>query len=154
MAPGGDLIDGAQLAGLEACAGGLQSRVVALDVTNRAHQALGGERIGQLARRRGVLGQRLLDHRVNAGLGQSQTDLLVVDRRHGHHAVVDAGGDQLLDAAQHRTPAGDAVLVAPRIGDGNQVDTLEASQHPSMVAAHHAQPDQACSQVGHLRHLP
>ena len=154
LTPGGHLVDSAQVAGLEAGAGRLQRRVVALDVTDRPDQALGGERIGQLACGRGVHSQRLLDHGVHAGLGQGQADLLVVDRRDGNHAVVEADGDELLDAVHQRDAAGDSVLVTAGVGDGHEVNALEPAQDPSMVTAHHAQPDQAGSQVCHLRHLP
>ena len=86
---------------------------------------------------------------MDAGLGQGQADRLVVDRRDGHHAVVDAGGDELLDAVQQRDTAGDAVLVTAGVGDGHEVNALEPAQDPSVVTAHHAQPDQAGAQVRH-----
>jgi PleD family two-component response regulator len=123
-------------------------------VTDRADQALGLEGVDQPARGGAVLGQRLLDHRVDAGLGQSQADLLVVDRRNRDHAVVDADREELLDAFQQRKTASDAVLVTAWVDDGDEVDTLEPAQDPTVVASHHAQPDQARAQVRHLRHLP
>jgi len=91
---------------------------------------------------------------VDAGLGQSQAARLVVDRRHGDHAVVDAHSEKLLDAAQQRKTAGDAVLVTAGLDDGDEVDAIERAQDATVVTTHHAKPDQAGAQVRRLRHLP
>ena len=77
LAAGDDLVDVAELAGLEPRAQALQRGVVPLDVPDAADQAGGLERLDELRRRRDVGGQRLLDQRVHAGRGQLQADLLV-----------------------------------------------------------------------------
>ena len=48
------------------------------------------------------------------------------------------------------TPCGAAPgHAAGRVGDADQVDPVEGGQHAGVVAAHHAQADEAGAQVGH-----
>ncbi len=122
-------------------------------MTDRAHQAGGLEGLDEAGRRLAVLGQRLLDQGVDPGRRQGQPDLLVVGGGHRDDAVVDAGRDQLLHRGHQRQAAGDIVGVAPGIGDRDQLDAVEAAQHPGVVTAHHAQADepgtQGAGQLGH-----
>ena len=149
-----DLVDLAELAGLQprraaAAAPGCTARC--------ARRRRPGPRPrtprASFSRRRGVLRQRLLDQGVHAGLGQRQPDLLVVDRRHRDHAVVDPGLDQLprRDSSTGRPPATPCGS-PPGSATATRSTPSSDREHPGVVAAHHAQPDQAGAQVRH--HAP
>ena len=127
---GGHLVHVTELAGLQPGPRLLQRRVVPLDVPDRADQPGVGERPRQLLRPRGVLRQRLLDQGVHPRRGQRQPDLLVVDRRHRDHAVVDPGLDQRLHRLQHRPAAGHPVRVTARVGHRDQVHPVQATPAP------------------------
>ncbi len=154
LPPGDDLVDLADLPGLDPGAGLLQRGVVPLDVTDRADQPLGLERLGEPGGRRHVLGQRLLDQGVHSGLREGQPDRFVQEGRDRDHAVVDAVGDERLDVGLDRPPARDAVHVTARVSDRDEVDTRQAAEHARVVAAHHPEPDQARPQVGHQAPAP
>ena len=81
--------------------------------------------------------------------GESEADLLVVCRGHGHHAVVQAVRQKGLDVRLHRTATAHAVDVTARVGDGDELDTGQAGQDPGVVAPHHPEADQARTQVRH-----
>ena len=95
------LVEGAQFAGLEVLAQGLQGGVVALDVPDAADHPGLVERPGQLEAAGDVVGERLLDQGVHAGRGQGQPELAVEAGRGGHDAHVDAPGDQGVNVGQH-----------------------------------------------------
>ena len=114
-----------------------------------ADQAPVGERAGEGAGAVGGLGQRLLDQRVHAGAGQLEADLLVVDGGGRDDDIVEALCDQLVDVGEDVEAAGQAVRVARGVGDGDQVDAVDRAQVARVVAAHHAQPDQARAKVCH-----
>ncbi len=63
-------------------------------------------------------------------------------------------GDERLDVGLDRSPTRDAVHVAARVGDGDEVDTRQAAQDAGVVAAHHPEPEQARTQVGHQAPAP
>ena len=91
----------------------------------------------------------------DAGRGQGERDVLVVDGRHGDHGRVDAGADERVDVGQDREVAGDAVRVAAGIGDGDEVDAGRRPEHAGVVASHHAEPDETGAQRrSHRHHAP
>ncbi len=118
-------------------------------MAHRTDQAGGTEHVDQIAGRRCVLRERLLDNGVDAGLGKREANGLVMHGRNRHRAIVDARRDEFLDGLEHRPPAGDGMRVSARIGDRHQVDPGKAGQDPGVVAAHHAKADQPCSQICH-----
>ena len=66
------------------------------------------------------------------------------------HRVVDAQGEQLLEGADDRDPVrGGARHTTGRVGDADEVDPVEGGQDAGVVAAHHAQADEASAQVRH-----
>ena len=146
LTAGGHLVDRAEVAVLQPGAQRLQRRVVALDVADGTDEAARGEGVGEAGGRSDVGCERLLDDGVHAGLGQGEPDLLVVRRRHGDHAVVDALGDEPLDARVQRASAGDAVRVTRGVGDGDERDAVERAENPGVVAPHHAETDEAGAQ--------
>ena len=50
--------------------------------------------------------------------------------------------------------AGDAVRVAPGIGDRDEFDAVELAEHPGVVPAHHADAEQAGAQGAHQAPAP
>ncbi len=86
---------------------------------------------------------------MHPGGGQGQADLLVQTGGHGAHHGVDAVVDQALHRVVQRQRYRHAVGVAHRVGDGHQLGALDRAHHAGVVAAHHAQADQACAQHAH-----
>jgi hypothetical protein len=89
---------------------------------------------------------------MDIGGHECQPDLVVQGGWCRDHAIVNAGCDDRFDIWQDGETPGNPMGVTTRIGNRNELDALQRSQHPSMMAAHHAQADQACPQVMH--HAP
>src|SRR5699024_2836587 len=87
LAAGDDLVDLPQLPVGYAAAHLLQRRVVPLDVSHRADQAGLLEHGGDLLRLADVEGERLLDQRVDPGVGERERHIAVELGGHGHHRV-------------------------------------------------------------------
>ena len=146
LAAGEDLVDLAELTGVEALAKRPQGRVAALHVADGAHQPALGEGGGHAAAGDGVVGDGLLHHGVHAGLGQGQGDVLVVDGGDGHHGGIEPGVDEGVDVGQDRQVPGHAEAVAARIGHGHQLHALGGADDPGVVASHGAQADEPHAQ--------
>ncbi len=154
LPPGDDLVDLAQLAGLQPGTQALQRRVVPLDVPDAGDQARGLERVDQPARGRPTDWASGFSISAPTPLcGQLQADLLVQRGRAGDHGVVDAQRDQLGEGRDDRRPHG-AGRVAGRVHDADQFDAGQPGEHPGVVASHRAEPDQAGAQrlCGHSWH--
>ena len=74
--------------------------------------------------------------------------------RRGDHGQVEAELDERLDGVDHLGATGDAVPVTGRVGDADQLDALDLAQHPGVVAAHHADADEAGRSVAAIRRPP
>src|SRR5688572_22824477 len=96
LAPSGHLVDVPQLSSCEPGTGLLEGRVVALDVADSTDQACFTERLRQPSGRCDVMSERLLDERMHSCGSEFQADLLMKDRRHRYHAVVQPGRNELL----------------------------------------------------------
>ncbi|GAA2743635.1 hypothetical protein GCM10009868_18180 [Terrabacter aerolatus] len=125
LTPRRHLVDASELAPFDARTGTLEGRVVALNVADGAHQASGLESVCEELGGGDVGRQRLLDEGVDAGRSERQTDFLVIDGRHGHDAVVDAGSNEVLDAVEHGPAGGRTVRVATGVCDRDEINPLE-----------------------------
>ena len=76
------------------------------------------------------------------GRGELEPDLLVHAGRAGHDRVVDPARDQRGDVRHDLRALAASVRVAVRVRDRHQRDAVEPGQHPGVVAAHRAEPDQ------------
>ncbi|CPU67541.1 Uncharacterised protein [Mycobacteroides abscessus] len=110
------------------------------------------ERRGDLAPGVARRGDGLLDEGVDTGGGEGERHVLVEDGRDRDHGHLDPGGDQRLDVGQDVEVTRHAVGVAARVGDGHEVDAVDLAEHPGVVPAHGAEPDEACAEVRH--HAP
>ena len=152
LAAGDDLVDLAELAGLQPGPQALQRRVVPLDVSDGADQAGLLEGLGELASPRPRT--RPAASRSSRGRRPSASASAISSwycGRYRDHAVVDAGGDQLLDVRvapadrrPHRSwsPPGSATATSSTPSSDRE--------HAGVVPAHHAQADQSGAQVRHL----
>lgn len=112
-------------------------------MTDAGHQTAGLEGLDEPAGAVHGVRDGLLDQGADTGLGQLQADFLVQGGRAGHHGVVDAERDELLDGRQHGGALRPAVLVAHRVDDADELDAVESGQHTGVVAAHRAEADEA-----------
>ena len=143
LAAGRDLVNLAELALGDAATHLQQRRIAPLDVADSANQALRLERLNELLALLDRGGQRLFHHRVNAGVGQLERNFCVLAGRHGDHRGVDAGVDQRVNIRKHLEVSRNVELIAIRIGDGDELGTLQRANVARVVAAHRAQPDQS-----------
>jgi hypothetical protein len=89
---------------------------------------------------------------VHARARELQRDGLVVAGGHRDHRRVDALVDERRDGLEHGQAARDAVRVALRVGDGDEPHAVELTGDADVVAAHHAEADDADAQLRH--HAP
>lgn len=154
LAAGDDLVDVAQLAGLQAGAEREQGGVAAFDVADAGDQAAPLEGVDEAAGALDGVGERLLDEGADAGVGELEADLLVQRGRAGHDGVVDAERDELFDGGQDGSALGPAVLVAHGVHDADQFDALQAREDAGVVAAHGAEADEPGLECGGHRFSP
>ena len=141
-----DLVDLAELTGVETLTQGPQRRVAALHVADGAHEAPFGEGGGHAATRGGVMSDGLLHHGVHTSLGKGQGDILVVDGRDGHHGGVEPGVDEGVDVGQDRQLAGHTEAITTGVRHGHELHALGGADDPGVVASHGAQADEAHAQ--------
>ena len=149
LASRGDLVDLAELAGRDAPAQLLQRRVEALDVPDGADEPARLERLGHLAALLDGLGDRLLDQRVHAGLGELQAAswwnrVGIATTAMSMPAAMSASTSGRI-ASSPATPCGSP----PGSATATRSTPGELAEHAGVVAAHHAEAEQPGAQLGH-----
>lgn len=91
---------------------------------------------------------------MNTRFGEPESGFLVERRGDGDDSQVDAGVDKRIDIWEDRQASGNAVRIATRIGDGDEVDAFELAEHTGVVAAHHPYAKESCAQIGHQAAVP
>src|SRR5437763_6401645 len=91
-------------------------------------------------------GDRLCEEDKNMARDAGKRDLVMKMRRRCHRDGIDALGDQFVEASEgaaidklHRTRA----VSRQRIDNADQADIGQTSEHPCVIAAHHARTDDA-----------
>ena len=124
-------------------------------MTNCANEPPFVERRGDL---RGIgdrRGERLLNHRVHAGLGDTQRHLTMESGRRGNDHVVGLCVQDKLQRVTNGDVAEHPVHVTGRICAGHEVDAGQMRKDARVVATHHAEADEARAQVlGHQEPAP
>lgn len=154
MPPGRDLIEIADLAGLQAGPQRAQGGVEPLDVSHGIDEAGTLERVDQLPRLLDVRGERLLDQGRDTGRRELQAGFEVIDRPCGHYGEVETVVDHLGDCRNDLGCTSRAVLVPGGIGYGDERDSVEGVEEPGVVASDHPDADEAGAKLSHVRPLP
>ena len=144
-----DLVQLAELEVEQTALQGTNGRVEPFDVADRAHDAGpldGGEELGP---RSDVRGEWLLDQHVHAGGSQRGPDREVIIGRCGDDRGVQAGGEQRLQGRVVGHSLRDAVRIAQRVVDTDELDPVGLASEPDVMAPHHPEADNTDPQPAH-----